>query len=223
MAYRANDAVSYNGSTYLALATNLAVPPDSSNLAWAILAQAGSAGPTGPAGTEATVSIGTVTTGAPGTAAAVTNSGTPVAAVLNFTIPQGQPGADGSSGAGGGGAEGGSFAAMYHSVSFASNYYSVSSANAAASEQALVLTWVPSGCTATSLAVYSQQNNTIQVTLRAGTPGTMTATSLSCRVSTNSSCTSTGTVTVAPGNFVDLQITGSNGSLAPVWTAIACN
>jgi hypothetical protein len=54
-------------------------------------------------------------------------------------------------------------------------------------------------------------------------PGSMAATSLTCAVSTNSSCTSTGSVTIPPGSFVDLQISGSNGSLAPVWTAIACN
>lgn len=50
----------------------------------------------GPAGT---VAVGTTTTGAPGTSAAVTNTGTPVAAVLNFTIPRGDTGATGSSGA----------------------------------------------------------------------------------------------------------------------------
>jgi hypothetical protein len=221
-AYRANDAVSYGGSTYLALITNLAVPPDSSTSAWTILAQAGAAGPTGPAGAAATITIGTVTTGAPGTAAVVTNSGTPAAAVLNFTIPQGQAGANGSSG-NGSGTGWGSFASTYHSVSFSTSYYSVSNANSSASEQGSVLTWVPSGCTATSLAAYSQQSNTIQVILRTGMPGSMSATSLACTVSTNSSCTSTGTVTIAPGSFVDLQITGPNGLQAPVWTAIACD
>lgn len=49
--------------------------------------------PPGPPGAAATVTIGTVTTGAPGTPAEVTNSGTPQNAVLNFTIPQGLPGA----------------------------------------------------------------------------------------------------------------------------------
>lgn len=48
--------------------------------------------PPGPAGAAATITIGTVTTGAPGTPAQVTNSGTPQNAVLNFTIPQGEPG-----------------------------------------------------------------------------------------------------------------------------------
>ena len=49
-------------------------------------------GDTGPAGTAASVTVGTVQTGLPGTAAQVVNSGTSTAAVLNFTIPQGQTG-----------------------------------------------------------------------------------------------------------------------------------
>lgn len=49
----------------------------------------------GPAGT---VSIGTTTTGAPGTAAAVSNVGTSTAALLNFVIPQGATGATGATG-----------------------------------------------------------------------------------------------------------------------------
>jgi hypothetical protein len=46
----------------------------------------------GPQGSSGTVSVGTVTTGASGSAAEVTNSGTPSAAVLNFTIPKGDIG-----------------------------------------------------------------------------------------------------------------------------------
>lgn len=52
----------------------------------------GPAGPAGPAGEAATIEIGTVTTGAPGTPAEVTNSGTSQHAILNFVIPQGEPG-----------------------------------------------------------------------------------------------------------------------------------
>lgn len=52
-------------------------------------------GPSGPAGTLA---IGTVTTGAPGSAAAVTNVGTPSAAVLDITLPAGNEGEPGPSG-----------------------------------------------------------------------------------------------------------------------------
>jgi hypothetical protein len=46
----------------------------------------------GPQGSSGTVSVGTVTTGAAGSAAAVTNSGTPSAGVFNFTIPKGDIG-----------------------------------------------------------------------------------------------------------------------------------
>ena len=46
----------------------------------------------------ATVAVGTVTTGAAGTAAAVVNSGTATAAVLNFTIPRGERGEQGEQG-----------------------------------------------------------------------------------------------------------------------------
>lgn len=49
----------------------------------------GPTGARGPAGQAATITVGTVTTGEPGTDATVVNSGTPQNAVLNFTIPQG--------------------------------------------------------------------------------------------------------------------------------------
>ena len=63
----------------------------------------GEQGVQGPAGNAATITIGSVTTSAPGTAASVTNSGTPSAAVLDFTIPQGAKGDKGDQGTGGGG------------------------------------------------------------------------------------------------------------------------
>ncbi len=53
-------------------------------------------GPQGPAGTAATISVGTVTTGAPGSSATITNVGTSSAAVFNFTIPKGDTGEAGS-------------------------------------------------------------------------------------------------------------------------------
>ncbi|WP_306513233.1 hypothetical protein [Phascolarctobacterium succinatutens] len=49
----------------------------------------------GDAGTAATITIGSVTTGEPGTNASVTNSGTSTNAILNFTIPRGNPGSGG--------------------------------------------------------------------------------------------------------------------------------
>lgn len=49
----------------------------------------------GAAGAAATITIGSVTTGEPGTNASVTNSGTTSKAVLNFIIPRGEKGAGG--------------------------------------------------------------------------------------------------------------------------------
>ena len=59
----------------------------------------GAQGPKGADGMAATVAVGTVTTGEPGTNAAVANAGTSAAAVLNFTIPRGEKGATGATGA----------------------------------------------------------------------------------------------------------------------------
>lgn len=58
----------------------------------------GDTGETGPQGSAATVSIGTTTTGNPGTSASVTNSGTSSEAVFNFTIPKGDTGSPGAKG-----------------------------------------------------------------------------------------------------------------------------
>lgn len=52
-------------------------------------------GAQGPAGNAATITIGSVTTSAPGTSASVTNRGTSSAAVLDFVLPKGKDGADG--------------------------------------------------------------------------------------------------------------------------------
>lgn len=54
-------------------------------------------GPPGPPGAAATISMGTVTSVAPEDPPNVTNSGTPSNVILNFEIPSGAPGADGSS------------------------------------------------------------------------------------------------------------------------------
>ncbi len=58
----------------------------------------GARGAAGTAGSSASVSIGTVATGAAGSPARVTNSGAGSNAVLNFSIPQGAAGQDGTPG-----------------------------------------------------------------------------------------------------------------------------
>jgi hypothetical protein len=235
--YSANDAVSYGNptSTYIALVANTSQDPVDYPGVWAVLAKAGSNGPSGPsglAGPAATVAIGTISTGSPGTQASVTNSGTTSAAILNFTIPQGAPGASG-----GGSSSGVPGMAAYHAVYFGSplylSYYSVSNSTSTSSEPGAstipysVLTWIPNGCTATALNVYSQQNGPITVTLRASTtssPTSMADTMLACSsIAKNSSCSVTGSVTISAGSFVDLRIDGADANPAAVWTALSCN
>jgi hypothetical protein len=165
-----------------------------------------------------------VSTLAAGSQATVTNSGTSQAAMLNFGIPQGATGAAGS---GGGGTSSGDFAAVYHAVSDLTAFYSVNLPNTSSSETSQtmttgVLAWVPNGCTATQLSVYSQQSNTITVTLRVGTPGSMSNSTLAASVSSNSSYTATGSVTVTAGQFIDYEISSASGTLAGVWTALTC-
>jgi len=59
----------------------------------------GATGSTGAQGNAATITLGTVGTGAPGSSVIITNSGTSGAAVFNFTIPRGDVGATGAAGA----------------------------------------------------------------------------------------------------------------------------
>ena len=58
----------------------------------------GAQGDPGPAGAAATLTVGSTTTGAPGSAALVTQSGTSAARVFDFTIPQGIQGPIGPQG-----------------------------------------------------------------------------------------------------------------------------
>ena len=84
-AYVAFDVVSFEGTSYVCIEANTNEQPSSGdsppNAFWTVLAAQGEA---------ATVTVGTVTTGAGGSSAAVTNSGTTGAAVLDFTIPAGE-------------------------------------------------------------------------------------------------------------------------------------
>lgn len=63
----------------------------------------GPTGPTGPSGTDAetpVITIGTITTGDPGTQASASITGTSPNFVLNLTIPQGPTGPTGPTGPG---------------------------------------------------------------------------------------------------------------------------
>lgn len=59
----------------------------------------GNLGGTGGSGEAATIAVGTVTTGDPGTSASITNVGTSSAAIFDFVIPRGNTGTTGATGA----------------------------------------------------------------------------------------------------------------------------
>ena len=90
--YARNDVVLRSGSSYVSQRDNNTADPAISvanNTGdWLLLVSKGDPGP-------ATVTLGTVSTG---NAAAITNSGTQNAAVLNFTLPRGDTGATGPAG-----------------------------------------------------------------------------------------------------------------------------
>jgi hypothetical protein len=232
--YATNDAVTYGNpaSTYIALSGNTSQEPDNYPQIWSLLAPAGGAGPEGPTGAAATVSVGTVTTGAAGTSASVTNAGTGTAATLNFTIPQGATGATGSGGSGS--TSGITGAAIAHvepsegSQGLTPEYYSVTSPTASATESAAVLTWVPVGCTVSSLNVYSQLTAQTTLTLRAfATPTSSASVLLTCAVAAgpaSTTCSVPNGTQVSEGYFIDYSIISENGPTSPtIWTALACN
>ena len=116
--YVNNDAVFYNGASWFAAGDPpVGIEPNDASPYWFPLALQGATGPTGPQGPQgiqgeqgpigpegpqglqgpaATIAVGTVTTGAPGTSAIITNVGTSGAAIFDFTIPKGDTGDLGS-------------------------------------------------------------------------------------------------------------------------------
>ncbi len=108
--YVSGDAVAYNGGSYVSQSdVNVGVVPGAGPQ-WALLAAQGAVGTNGTNGTSgvtgtrgsdgaaATIQVGSVTTGAPGSSAIVQNAGTATAATLNFILPQGAAGTAGTPG-----------------------------------------------------------------------------------------------------------------------------
>ena len=96
--YTQNEAVQYNGSSYVCLQGNSNLIPPNNTSAWSLMTSKGDTGATGAVGSAGTITIGTTTTGSAGGNATVTNSGTSSEAVLNFSIPKGTTGATGTQG-----------------------------------------------------------------------------------------------------------------------------
>lgn len=105
-AYKTLNIVSHEGYSYAANQPSTGIKPPNATY-WTLIGSKGDQGTQGPPGEQgepgtpgqaATIQIGQVTTGEPGTSASVENTGTENAAVLKFTIPRGETGAQGIQG-----------------------------------------------------------------------------------------------------------------------------
>ena len=195
----------------------------------------GAPGATGPQGTPgadgtngqaATVTIGTTTTGAAGTSANVTNSGTSSAADLNFTIPQGVPGTGGSSP--NAGIAFTTVARRMTTEEYANPVQAIAGSAPPIDEQFI---WVAVSCTITALQVYSKYTEDLEVDLQfnlSGAGGSTGSTGLFCMAPANGNgCTATGSVTVTAGSFLIFHITEVSTGVAPtgtgvIWTSFGC-
>ena len=162
---------------------------------------AGATGAAGVAGTAATVQVGSTTTGAPGTDASVTNTGTESNAVLNFVIPAGATGANGADGATG--TDGTAATIQVGTTTTGAPGTDASVTNTGTESNAVLNFVIPAGATGANGADGADGTAaTVQVgTTTTGAPGT------------NASVTNTGTESNAVLNFViPAGATGANGA-----------
>ena len=168
----------------------------------------GATGATGATGMAATVQVGTTTTGAPGTNASVTNTGTESNAVLNFVIPAGATGANGTDGATG--ADGTAATVQVGTTTTGAPGTNASVTNTGTESNAVLNFVIPAGATGANGATGADGTAaTVQVgTTTTGAPGT------------NASVTNAGTESNAMLNFViPAGATGANGATGADGTA----
>ena len=164
----------------------------------------GANGADGADGTAATVQIGTTTTGAPGTDASVTNTGTESNAVLNFVIPAGTTGANGADGATG--ADGTAATIQVGSTTTGAPGTNASVTNTGTESNAVLNFVIPAGATGANGADGATGADGTAATVQVGTTTTGAP-------GTNASVTNTGTESNAVLNFViPAGATGANGA-----------
>jgi len=222
--YSSSDAVTLNGTTFLALTSSTNVNPasDVSSSAghWVVLAAAGSVGatgevgPAGPSGSAATVTIGSVTTGT----AAVTNSGTASAAVLNFVLPAG-------GGASGGGGVGYSSVHTVTGGILGNVFYSPMADLKATTESSAVLGYLGQACTVSAVEIYNSAATNASVDIRTGSaPGALALASgvTTCTALAGKTTTCPGPGALPAGSFMDLKIVPGTSTTTFVWSSFVC-
>ena len=235
VSYTPTSVVTYNGSAYFARAASTGVPPvgdANSASAWALLAAAGA---TGAAGTTPAISVYATHTGDAGTAAVVKNVSTdPSNILLDFTVPKGDTGATGPAGPtgpAGAGGSGASFSSVHTVANGTAQYYNPLTDVKNATETGIVLAWLPSTCNLASVRAYyyaaaitGGQTTNAQLTIRTGTPGSMSANpSTACIVAPNTTTTCTGPGTLGSGSFVSFYISTIATTTSYLYTQFTCN
>ena len=147
---------------------------------------AGTPGQDGQDGQAATVTVGSTTTGNPGTNASVTNSGTSSAAILDFTIPRGADGVDGQDGSDG--APGQAATITVGSTTTGNPGTNASVTNSGTTSAAVLDFTIPRGADGTN----GQDGQAATVTVGSTTTGA---------AGTNASVTNSGTSSAAVLNF----------------------
>jgi len=155
-------------------------------------ARTGDKGDTGSTGSAASITVGSVSTSAPGSSATVSNSGSSGAATLDFTIPRGDVGAQGSTG--------GAATIAVGSTNTGSAGSNASVSNSGSSSAATFDFTIPRGDTGAT-----------------GSAATVTAgTTTTSNPGTNASVTNSGSSSAATFNFTiprgDVGATGASGS-----------
>ncbi len=224
--YGLRDAVSYNGSSYMSLVANNAgnTPGASGSTEWSVLAAAGATGAQGIAGANgsngaaATIVVGAVNTGAPGTGATVQNVGTPSAAQFVFTIPQGASGATGAAGVPGlvyrgTWMSGSGYAA--NDVVYAGGNWSLLAAQGAPGAATVQIGTVTAGSTASVTNSGTQNAATLNFVLPQGATGPTGATGLTWRGPWSTTTSYAANDAVSYGGSAYIATANSQGT-APV-------
>ena len=232
--YALNDAVLYNGSSYVSLqAGNLANPPDLSPTFWSLLAHEGATGPAGetgaagPTGAEGPIGPMGVTgpagatgpQGPTGTTGPIGPSGP-----IGLTGPTGTTGPVGPSGPTGPAGSSGMIFASANPVGGVLNPYLPFLGTLGTSENRNSL-YLPVGCTAEALNLRIEaatgQATALTGTLRVnGTDSTLT-----CTVPlAATSCTSSGSFTLNANDRITVHVTGPGnwGTANMVWVSMRC-
>lgn len=237
--YPATSVVTFNGSAYIAIASSNGVHPvgdAGSAAAWAVLAAKGDTGTNGQPGTTPTVTVFATHTGVAGTAAAVTNVGTPTDVRLDITIPRGDTGATGATGAtgpAGNGSNGGGvlFTTVHTVPTGTAQFHNPTADRTGVTETGAILAFLPSTCNLASVTVYNfgpattaGQPTNASLTIRTGTPGNMTSNpATACTAPPNTTTTCTGPGLLGSGNFVSFVLSSVSTVTTYVYTQFTCN